>query len=142
MTMSPVRARLRRSGARRAVGVPHRHDGAGAAGHDRRSRRRIGHAAGAADARARRGRPDALRPRDAGVVRRGLSADPDVAAFIRFQTGAPIADDPAKAGFAFAVDMAGLPPLSAFAQGTDDYPDRSTTLILAVEAFGSGRRRP
>ena len=70
---------------------------------------------------------------------RGLSADPDVAAFIRFQTGAPIADDPARAGFAFAVDMAGLPPLSAFAQGTDDYPDRSTTLILAVEALGSGR---
>src|SRR5437764_1295629 len=51
---------------------------------------------------------------------RRLSAAPDVLTFIKFQTGAPIADDPAKAGFAFAVDMSGLPPLSAFAQGGDD----------------------
>jgi alpha-D-ribose 1-methylphosphonate 5-triphosphate synthase subunit PhnH len=50
-----------------------------------------------------------------------------------------VADDPAKAGFAFAVDMKDLPPLSAFAQGTDDYPDRSTTLVLAIDALGSGR---
>src|SRR5260221_3247857 len=70
---------------------------------------------------------------------RRLSAEGEVASFIRFQTGAPVADDPAKAGFAFAIDMDGLPPLSAFAQGTDVYPDRSTTLILAVDALGSGR---
>ena len=69
---------------------------------------------------------------------RKLSAAPDVLTFIKFQTGAPIADDPAKAGFAFAVDMSGLPPLSAFAQGSDDYPDRSTTLVLAVDSLGSG----
>src|SRR5205814_1750278 len=49
------------------------------------------------------------------------------------------AAEPAKAGFAFAVDMSGLPPLSAFARGTDDYPDPSTTLVLAVEALGRGR---
>jgi alpha-D-ribose 1-methylphosphonate 5-triphosphate synthase subunit PhnH len=70
---------------------------------------------------------------------RRLSAEAEVAAFIKFQTGAPLADDPAKGGFAFALDMDGLPPLSSFAQGTDDYPDRSTTLVLAVEALGSGR---
>src|ERR1700688_4838201 len=69
---------------------------------------------------------------------RRLSAEA-VATFIKFQTGAPVVDDPAKAGFAFAVDMADLPPLSAFAQGTDDYPDRSTTLVLAIDALGSGR---
>jgi alpha-D-ribose 1-methylphosphonate 5-triphosphate synthase subunit PhnH len=68
-----------------------------------------------------------------------LSAEAEVAAFIKFQTGAPVSDDPAKAGFAFAVDMADLPPLASFAQGTDDYPDRSTTLVLAIDALGSGR---
>jgi len=70
---------------------------------------------------------------------RTLGAAADVAAFITFQTGAPVTDDPAKAGFAFSVDMAGLPPLASFAQGTDDYPDRSTTLVLAIDALGSGR---
>jgi alpha-D-ribose 1-methylphosphonate 5-triphosphate synthase subunit PhnH len=68
-----------------------------------------------------------------------LSAQPDVASFIKFQTGAPVADDPREACFAFAVDMGSLPPLSSFAQGSDDYPDRSTTLVLAVEALGRGR---
>src|SRR4051794_27133895 len=68
-----------------------------------------------------------------------LSAEPDVASFIKFQTGASLAGDPAKAGFAFAIDMESLPPLSAFAQGSDDYPDRSTTLVLAVAALGRGR---
>ena len=47
---------------------------------------------------------------------RALSADPDVAAFIRFQTGAPIVDDPAKAGFAFAVDMDGAAAIGVCAR--------------------------
>src|SRR5258708_1208843 len=34
-----------------------------------------------------------------------LGAEAEVAAFIKFQTGAPVADEPAKAGFAFALDM-------------------------------------
>jgi alpha-D-ribose 1-methylphosphonate 5-triphosphate synthase subunit PhnH len=70
---------------------------------------------------------------------RRLATEGSVARFIRFQTGAPLIEAPADAAFAFAVDLDDLPPLAAFAQGTDEYPDRSTTLILAVEALGSGR---
>jgi alpha-D-ribose 1-methylphosphonate 5-triphosphate synthase subunit PhnH len=69
----------------------------------------------------------------------GLAARAEVGSFIKFQTGAPVVDDPAGATFAFTVDMVGLPPLPAFAQGSDEYPDRSTTLVLAVDALGCGR---
>jgi alpha-D-ribose 1-methylphosphonate 5-triphosphate synthase subunit PhnH len=67
-----------------------------------------------------------------------LGVSPSVARYIQFYTGAPLVADPADAAFAFAVDLKALPPLAAFAQGSDEYPDRSTTLVLAVEALGSG----
>jgi alpha-D-ribose 1-methylphosphonate 5-triphosphate synthase subunit PhnH len=56
-----------------------------------------------------------------------------------FQTGAPMAHGPAEAGFALVVEPAAMPRLSAFAQGTQDYPDRSTTLILQVSSLEGGR---
>lgn len=62
-----------------------------------------------------------------------LSGAPDVAAFLRFHAGAPIASDPRSAVFALVSDAARCPPFAAFAQGEPDYPDRSTTLIMAVE---------
>jgi alpha-D-ribose 1-methylphosphonate 5-triphosphate synthase subunit PhnH len=61
-----------------------------------------------------------------------LAAAPEVAAFLRFHTGAQIVENPAEAAFALVVEPAALPPLAAFAHGTDEYPDRSTTLVLAV----------
>ncbi|WP_029004337.1 phosphonate C-P lyase system protein PhnH [Azorhizobium doebereinerae] len=64
-----------------------------------------------------------------------LAAAPETADFLRFHTGAPLTGDPAAARFALVADPAALPAFDSFAQGEPDYPDRSTTLILAVERF-------
>jgi len=65
-----------------------------------------------------------------------LDAADDTAQFLRFHTGARLIDDPAAAMFVLLTDPAGAPAFSTFAQGTPDYPNRSATLIIQVEAFG------
>ncbi len=67
-----------------------------------------------------------------------LAAAPDVGAWLTFHTGARIIAEPARAAFALIADAAALPDLETFAQGTDIYPDRSTTLILQVASLTSG----
>ena len=67
-------------------------------------------------------------------------------AWLGFHCGAPLAHTPAEAHFALVADPAGLIALENFSQGTQEYPDRSTTLVLQVEDFSSGEslaaRRP
>jgi alpha-D-ribose 1-methylphosphonate 5-triphosphate synthase subunit PhnH len=67
-----------------------------------------------------------------------LAAAPEVAAWLRFHTGAPLALDSMRATFAFVSDPLAMPPFAAFAPGTLEYPDRSTTLVLQVVRFGAG----
>jgi alpha-D-ribose 1-methylphosphonate 5-triphosphate synthase subunit PhnH len=67
-----------------------------------------------------------------------LAAAPEVAAYLRFHTGAPLTDDPARAAFAFVREPARCPPLGRFALGTPAYPDTSTTLVLALDAITPG----
>jgi alpha-D-ribose 1-methylphosphonate 5-triphosphate synthase subunit PhnH len=62
-----------------------------------------------------------------------LAGQPDVAQWLRFHTGAPIARDAKDAAFAFLADASHVPDFESFALGTTDYPDRSTTLVLQVE---------
>jgi alpha-D-ribose 1-methylphosphonate 5-triphosphate synthase subunit PhnH len=57
--------------------------------------------------------------------------------YLRFHTGAPIVDAPAKAAFAFFADPLGLPDLNAFSLGSLEYPDRSATLILQVRSLSA-----
>ena len=66
-----------------------------------------------------------------------LAAVPEVAAFLRFHTGAPIVAEPGTARFAIISDPAALIDFSAFPQGSPDYPDSSVTLILQVESIST-----
>ena len=69
-----------------------------------------------------------------------LAAVPEVAEWIRFNAGARVTADPRQAAFAVIADPACAPPFEQFALGTDEYPDRSTTLVLQVRSFGCGER--
>jgi alpha-D-ribose 1-methylphosphonate 5-triphosphate synthase subunit PhnH len=66
-----------------------------------------------------------------------LARTVEVAAFLRFHTGARLVNDPAQATFAVISDVASMPALKTFGQGTPDYPDRSTTLLIQVERLES-----
>jgi len=57
--------------------------------------------------------------------------DAEVWSFLRFHCGCPRAESGSAA--AFAVVTGALPPLTDFAQGAHEYPDRSTTVIWQVE---------
>ena len=58
--------------------------------------------------------------------------------WLAFHTGAPLAATPADAHFALVANPASLISLENFAQGTQEYPDRSTTLILQVDSLTDG----
>lgn len=59
--------------------------------------------------------------------------------WLRFHTGAPLTREKAEARFAFAEANAPLSSFGLFSTGTQEYPDRSTTLILEVAALDKGR---
>lgn len=63
---------------------------------------------------------------------------PDVEGFVAFHTGAPMVSETGHAVFAFAGAADELPSLDAFNLGTQEYPDRSTTIVLGVSAFAGG----
>ena len=65
-------------------------------------------------------------------------AGSDVAAWLKFHTGAPLASERAGAAFALIDLSQDALDLAAFAQGTAAYPDRSTTLIAEVETLTAG----
>jgi alpha-D-ribose 1-methylphosphonate 5-triphosphate synthase subunit PhnH len=75
---------------------------------------------------------------DTPIWRDGPFGTDAVTQWLRFNTGCPIVADQAAAAFALAADMSSLPPLESFAQGTHDYPDRSTTLILQLPSLKDG----
>lgn len=67
-----------------------------------------------------------------------LSEASDVGKWLKFHTGAPVIADPAVCSFAVVGDARTLPTLDRFAFGTNEYPDRSTTVILQVESLTQG----
>ena len=67
-----------------------------------------------------------------------LAESEAIVAWLRFQTGAPLTTDPARAHFALVSEGASLPRLDRFGLGTDEYPDRSTTVALALPGLEGG----
>ncbi|RUM21639.1 phosphonate C-P lyase system protein PhnH [Rhizobium phaseoli] len=65
------------------------------------------------------------------------SAVPD---WLGFHAGAPLTTEKAEARFAFTEAGATLCPFGLFASGTQEYPDRSTTLVIELSALEGGRR--
>lgn len=67
-----------------------------------------------------------------------LAASAEVKSWLTFQTGAPVTSDAGEASFALVSDLGQMPPLENFALGTQEYPDRSSTLILQVNSLDAG----
>src|ERR1700694_2619561 len=67
-----------------------------------------------------------------------MSATTDVTKWLKFHTSAPVVGDSSICSFAVIGDARVLPALDRFAFGTNEYPDRSTTLILQVESLTQG----
>jgi alpha-D-ribose 1-methylphosphonate 5-triphosphate synthase subunit PhnH len=67
------------------------------------------------------------------------AADRTLSETLRFGANAPTVESPADAAFAFIADPMALPRLDSFALGTIENPERSTTLLIAVERLEAGR---
>lgn len=91
--------------------------------------------------------PEAIDPAAAAIVLALCDGDTSLwlspsmqpaASFLRFHTGAPIVAAAGDAQFLLAAS-AERPPLAGLQAGTPEYPDRSATLIVAVQTLESGR---
>ncbi len=67
-----------------------------------------------------------------------LKASP-LPGWLAFHAGATVTEERQNARFAFVEKGAMLPNLCLFAQGSQEYPDRSTTLVVEIEGFDGGR---
>ncbi len=63
-------------------------------------------------------------------------AGTDLDGYIRFHSGAALTGDPSHAAFAVLPKDANTFAHSIFCHGTDEYPDRSTTVIIDITSFG------
>jgi alpha-D-ribose 1-methylphosphonate 5-triphosphate synthase subunit PhnH len=67
-----------------------------------------------------------------------MSETSEVAKWLKFHTSAPVIADSSICSFALIGKAAELPGLDRFSFGSNEYPDRSTTLILQVESLTQG----
>jgi alpha-D-ribose 1-methylphosphonate 5-triphosphate synthase subunit PhnH len=67
-----------------------------------------------------------------------MSETSDVTKWLKFHTGAPVVGDSSICSFALIGDPRALPALDRFAFGSNEYPDRSTTLIMQIESLTQG----
>jgi alpha-D-ribose 1-methylphosphonate 5-triphosphate synthase subunit PhnH len=62
-----------------------------------------------------------------------------IQAWLAFHSGALVTGERSEAAFAFVEADAALPPLSTFSTGTQEYPDRSTTVVFEVKSLTGGQ---
>lgn len=60
-------------------------------------------------------------------------------AWLRFHCNCPLVDSPAEARFALIHDAGRMPAISCFDAGSNEYPDRSATLIVQMPVLAAGR---
>src|SRR5262249_39500760 len=65
------------------------------------------------------------------------AVSPDAVNYLAFHCGTLISAAPTDARFAFVSEADALPPLHTFALGSDEYPERSTTLVIRVSGLGN-----
>lgn len=68
-----------------------------------------------------------------------LAGSDAVKAWLAFHTGARLVSSPAEAAFALVAEPSGMPSLDTFAAGSQDYPDRSATLLINVASLEGGK---
>jgi alpha-D-ribose 1-methylphosphonate 5-triphosphate synthase subunit PhnH len=67
-----------------------------------------------------------------------MSETSNVAKWLKFHASAPVVQDSAICHFALIGDAGALPGLDRFSFGSNEYPDRSSTLIIQVESLTEG----
>jgi len=67
-----------------------------------------------------------------------MSQTSHVAKWLKFHTSTPVITDSSISSFALIGDPQNMPALDRFAFGSNEYPDRSTTLILQVQSLTQG----
>jgi alpha-D-ribose 1-methylphosphonate 5-triphosphate synthase subunit PhnH len=67
-----------------------------------------------------------------------MSETLEIEKWLKFHTSAPVVSDPSISSFALIGNAGELPALDRFSFGSNEYPDRSTTLILQVESLREG----
>jgi len=63
----------------------------------------------------------------------------DIQTYLRFHCGCPLTQKQEDASFAVVMDGNDLPDLKKFEAGTEEYPDRSATVIIQVRELNVGR---
>ena len=65
-------------------------------------------------------------------------AQTSLKSWLSFHCGAPETEEKASATFAVMERGAAIPAFELFATGSQEYPDRSTTMIIELDAFDGG----
>ncbi|MEO3431291.1 phosphonate C-P lyase system protein PhnH [Pelagibius sp. CAU 1746] len=67
-----------------------------------------------------------------------IADTPPLRAYLKFHCGCPLVERSRDAAFALVSDPEHMPRLTVFAQGVDQYPDSSASLLLQVPSLEDG----